>query len=83
MRQKIRQDVSLGDNIRKLRKAKGLTQEQMTAKLQLKNLEVTRSIYSQIECGTYSIRVSILIEIAETLECDMNTLFSGLKNSID
>ena len=79
MGQKIKQDISIGENIRKLRKKKKLTQEQMTAKLQLRNSNITRSIYSQIECGTYSIRVSELLAIADILECDINTLFN-IKN---
>ena len=47
--QKIRSDVDLGGNIRALRKAAHLTQDQVVAKLQLEGLDITRSIYSQIE----------------------------------
>ncbi len=83
MSQKIKQDISIGKNIRKLRKKKNLTQEQMTAKLQLRNSNITRSIYSQIECGTYSIRVSELLAIADILECDINTLFNIKMDSHD
>ena len=37
-----------------------LTQDQVVSKLQLMDLDITRSIYSQIEGGTYSIRISVL-----------------------
>ena len=52
MVQKIKQDISIGSNIRLLRKQSHLTQEQVVARLQLQGIEISRSIYSQIECGT-------------------------------
>ena len=54
--QKVRADAGLGGNIRALRIAAGMTQEQVAAKLQLAGCDVSRSIYSQIECGSYSLR---------------------------
>lgn len=53
MPQKIKSDVTLGQNIRSIRKSKKLTQEQVSTKMQLLGIDITRSIYSQIECGTY------------------------------
>lgn len=60
MAQKLKQinDISIGDNLRKLRNAANLTQEQVVAQLQLRNLPTSRSVYSQIEAGTYNIRIS-------------------------
>ena len=80
MAQKIRQDLSLGSNIRKLRKLSHLTQEQVVARLQLQGLDISRSSYSQIECGTYNIRVSELIALAELFQVDYNAFFENLKN---
>ena len=78
MRQKLRQinDISIGNNLRNLRNAANLTQEQVVAQLQLRNLPTTRSIYSQIEAGTYNI--SELIALSEILHTDFNTIFDGL-----
>lgn len=80
MRQKLRQinDISIGNNLRNLRNAANLTQEQVVAQLQLRNLPTTRSIYSQIEAGTYNIKISELIELSEILHTDFNTIFDGL-----
>ena len=80
MRQKLRQinDISIGNNLRNLRNAANLTQEQVVAKLQLRNLPTTRSIYSQIEAGTYNIKISELIALSEILHTDFNTIFDGL-----
>lgn len=80
MVQKIKQDISLGSNIRKLRRRSHLTQEQVVARLQLQDIEISRSIYSQIECGTYSIRVSELIALAELFQVDYNAFFEDLQN---
>ena len=79
--QKIRSDIGLGANIRVLRKAAHLTQEQVVARLQLEGLDVTRSIYSQIECGTYNIRVSELIALKKIFGADYNAFFEGLENA--
>lgn len=80
MAQKLKQinDISIGDNLRKLRNAANLTQEQVVAQLQLRNLPTSRSVYSQIEAGTYNIRISELIALAEIFDTDFNTIFNGL-----
>lgn len=80
MRQKLRQinDISIGNNLRNLRNAANLTQEQVVAQLQLRNLPTTRSIYSKIEAGTYNIKISELIALSEILHTDFNTIFDGL-----
>lgn len=75
MTQKIRQDNVLGKNIRRLRKLQHLTQEDVTREMQLHGCNISRSIYAQIECGTYNIRVSELMALSEILECDMNKIF--------
>lgn len=80
MKQKIKQDLSLGDNIRTLRKKSHLTQEQVVTYLQLQGIEISRSSYSQIECGTYNIRVSELIALTELFHVDFNAFFVNLKS---
>jgi transcriptional regulator with XRE-family HTH domain len=77
--QKIKQDICIGTNIRKLRLRAGLTQEQMAAKLQLEGIDVSRSFYSHIECGTYSIRISELLAIRRILNATYKELFEGLE----
>ncbi len=66
MNQKIRQDINIGKNIRKMRISLGYTQEQVVAKMQLVGIStISRSIYSQIESGTYNIRVSELMVLKD------------------
>lgn len=80
MVQKLRQinDISIGNNLRKLRIAAGLTQEQVVAQLQLRNLPTSRSAYSQMESGTYNIRIGELVALVEIFHTDFNTIFSNL-----
>lgn len=75
MEQKLKQDIQIGETIRSLRMERKLTQDQVVSKLQLMDLDITRSIYSQIEGGTYSIRISVLAGLAHIFQVDYNTFF--------
>ena len=78
MSQKIRHNATLGNNIRNLRLKLNLTQEQVVAKLQLRGFNISRSIYSQIELGTYNIRVSELVALKSILGCSFDEFFEGI-----
>ena len=78
MAQKIRQDISIGSTIRSLRMKSGLSQEQVVAKMQLLGCSLSRSIYSQIEGGTYNIRVSELKALTIIFHTDYNSFFQDL-----
>ena len=78
MSQKIKSNITLGHNLRKLRKEKKITQEQMVARMQLLGINISRSIYSQIECGTYNIKVTELAALKTSLDVDYNTLFQSI-----
>ena len=81
MSQKIKQDLQIGNNIRDLRKKSGFTQEQVIARLQLQGIDISRSSYSQIECGTYNIRISELVALADLFEVDFNAFFENLSTN--
>ena len=56
----------LGNNIRNLRISKGLTQEQLSAKLQVNGCDITRSAIAKIEVGQrhlYPDEIKLLKEI--------------------
>lgn len=78
MSQKLKQDIHIGNNIRELRKRAHLTQEQVTAHLQLQGIDISRSSYSQIECGTYNIRISELVALAKLFQTDYNAFFENI-----
>lgn len=78
MEQKIKQDFRIGPNIRKYRLQSHMTQEQVTAKMQLMDINISRSIYSQIEGGTYNIRVSELAAMKEIFNINYESFFEGI-----
>ena len=78
MEQKIKQDFRIGPNIRKYRLQSHMTQEQVTAKMQLMGINISRSIYSQIEGGTYNIRVSELAAMKEIFNINYESFFEGI-----
>ena len=78
MEQKIKQDFRIGPNIRKYRLQSHMTQEQVTAKMQLMGSNISRSIYSQIEGGTYNIRVSELAAMKEIFNINYESFFEGI-----
>ncbi|MBP3704094.1 MAG: helix-turn-helix transcriptional regulator [Clostridia bacterium] len=75
---KIRPDRDIGSNIQKARIGKGLTQDQVVAKLQLMEIEISRSTYAKIETNRINIRTSELIALASIFEVDFNFFFQEL-----
>ena len=78
---KIRQDknkYNVGKNIRKFRVQNKLTQEQTVAKMQLLGIEISRSSYSQLECGLYNIKVSELLALCEIFHVNIEDFFDGM-----
>lgn len=73
--QKIKQDLSIGKNMKELREKAGLTQEQAVAKLQLEGLAVSREMLSQMERGGYNVAVSILIALKRIYKVSTFDLF--------
>jgi transcriptional regulator with XRE-family HTH domain len=60
-----------------MRKASKLTQEQVVAKLQLLNIAISRSVYAQIKCETYNIRISELAALKQIFHVDYTDFFKG------
>lgn len=77
--QSIRNHHAFGARIRDLRKAAHLTQEQVAAKLQLRGFDMSRSIYSQIECGIHNIRVDELVALKQIFGVTYDDFFAPLE----
>lgn len=75
MNQKIKINSHFGHNLRKLRKEHGYTQEELVAKLQLLDQDISRSMYAQIECGTYNIKITELIALKEIYNVSYDVFF--------
>lgn len=65
----------LGENLRRLRLEKGLTQEQVAAKLQVMACDVTRSALAKIEVGQRHVYVDELKALHEILGVSYDELF--------
>ena len=80
MEQKIRQDLNLGDNLRRLRLQKGISQEKLCAELQLRRCDIGRSTYAKYEACELNIKASIIIELKKIFNCAFDDFFAGLDN---
>lgn len=75
MEQKIKQDeIFIGQNIRRLRKEKGIRQTEMVALMQLQNVTVTREALVKIERGIQHIQASQLRAIRNVLKTTYDEL---------
>ena len=70
MSDKLKQDISIGANLKRLRNAAQLSQQDVSIKLDLLGLSTSRSIVSQMERGKYSIRVSVLRALKDIYKVD-------------
>ncbi|MCL1882477.1 MAG: helix-turn-helix domain-containing protein [Defluviitaleaceae bacterium] len=82
MAKKLKQDISIGANLKKYRKASGLTQDEVASRLQVQGLDVHQKIVSEMELGTYSIRVSVLLALAELYGVAVQDFFEGIERNL-
>lgn len=78
MSTKLKQDISIGENLRSLRRKAGLSQEEVAAQLQVMGLPASREIISQMELGKYSIRISVLLALKQLYHASIEDFFDGL-----
>jgi len=78
MEQKIRRDLNLGDNLRRLRDAAGLSQEKLCAELQRRGCDIGRTTYAKYEAGQLNIRASVIVELKKIYGCSYDDFFYGL-----
>ena len=78
MEQKIRRDRNMGDNLRRLRKGLGISQEKLCAELQRRGCDIGRTTYEKYERGELNIRASVIIELRKIYNCTYDEFFQGL-----
>ena len=71
-------ETLFGNNIRNLRMSKGLTQEQLSAKLQINGCDVTRSALAKIEVGQRHLYPDEIKLIKEILNVSYDDLFINI-----
>lgn len=78
MEQKIRRDLNMGDNLRKLRNQKDISQEKLCVELQRRGCDIGRTTYAKYEAGELNIKVSVLIQLKNFYGCSYDDFFEGL-----
>lgn len=77
--QKIKQDIHIGVNIRRVRKERGIGQTELACQLQLEGVEMTRETLVKIERGIQHIRASQLRGIRDALHTTYDELLAERK----
>mgnify|MGYP003375962603 FL=1 len=73
--QKIKQDeIQIGQNIRRVRLAKGIGQTELVRRLQLQGIALTRETLDKIERGTQHIQAVQLRGIRDALDTSYDEL---------
>ena len=69
----------MGDNLRRLRLERELSQEKLCAELQRRGCDIGRTTYAKYESGELNIRVSVLLELRKLYGCSYAEFFAGLR----
>ncbi len=78
MEQKIRRDLNMGDNLRRLRDEHKISQEKLCAELQRRGCDIGRTTYAKYETGELNIRASVLVQLRKIYNCSYDEFFMGL-----
>ena len=66
----------IGQNVRKLREKAGLTQEMLSAQLQVRGCDITRSALAKIEVGQRHLYPDEIIQLKEILRVSFDDIFT-------
>lgn len=80
MEQKLRTDIGIGHNLKKLRKQHKISQEKLCAELQRRGCDIGRSTYAKYEAGELNVKVSVIVELKKIYNCSYDAFFAGLDN---
>jgi len=79
MARRLKQDISIGSNLKKYKLQTKLSQEKVAARLQTQGLDISREIISQMELGKYNIRIRVLLALVELYDTPIQDFFLDLK----
>ena len=79
MEQKIKQDMQIGENIRRIRKERGMGQTDLVRVLQIDGCDMTRECLVKIERGIQHIQASQLQAIKKALNTTYDALIDGIE----
>ena len=79
MEQKLRRDLNMGNNLKKLRNKAGFSQEKLCAELQLRGCDIGRTTYAKYEAGELNIKISVIITLKKIYNCTYDDFFENLE----
>ena len=75
----LKQDISIGKNLKSLRLKADLSRREVTARLEILGVPMTEDILAKIEQGRYSVRISVLLAMKRVYGVDsIDVFFEGL-----
>lgn len=75
----LKQDISIGANLKVLRKRVKLSQREASAQLEILGITMTEDILAKIEQGKYTVRISVLMGLKQIYRVDSyDAFFTGL-----
>lgn len=77
--QKILQNVSLGENIQRIRKTKKMSQNDVATEMQLRGRSISRSHYANIEQGIRNVFVTDLVLLHEIFGVSYDEFFQDIQ----
>ena len=78
MEQKLRRDRNMGNNLKRMRLERRISQEKLCAELQRRGCDIGRTTYEKYEAGELNIRISVLIALKKIYSCSYDDFFEGL-----
>lgn len=79
MEQKLRRDMNMGANLRRLRADSGLSQEKLCAELQRNGCDIGRTTYEKYESGELNIKISVIVKLKKIYNCSYDDFFYGMQ----
>jgi len=81
-RQYLSRDLTISENLARLRGQAGMTQEAVAVQLQLYGIVMSRSQFSDIERGQLNISISTLVALRTIYKCEYADFFKGLDEEL-
>ena len=76
----LKQDISIGGNLKALRKRARLSQREAAAQLEVLGVLMSEDILAKIEQGRYSVRISALLALKQIYGVEtFDAFFEGLR----
>ena len=76
--QKIKCDICICDNLKKIRISHGYSQDKLCAELQRRGCGIGRTTYAKYEYGELNVRISVLRQLKAIYDCNYNDFFEGI-----